>query len=100
MKHLSDCLTAVVEHGAQDLGGHDQAAGLRLDGDISCHQAHVLELLLELSVLLQMHTCTMMLPCQAWRCASSTTHAQRMTAAGGNQPAGLDVHLIAESLER
>lgn len=100
MKHLSDCLAAIVEHGAQDLGGHDQAAGFRLDGDIPCHQAHVLELLLELSILLQSHTCMMMLSGQAWRCGSIATHARRMIVAGGPPPAGPDVHLIAESLER
>ena len=41
-----------VQHGPQDLGGHDDAGGVGIDGHVARHQAHVAELLGELPVLL------------------------------------------------
>ena len=41
-----------VQHAAQDLGGHDNAAGVLVDGDIPSHQPHILKLLAQLSELL------------------------------------------------
>ena len=36
---------APVEHGAQDLGGHDDAARVGVDGDIARHETDVLKFL-------------------------------------------------------
>lgn len=41
-----------VEHAAKDFGGHDHDLGVGVDGDVSSHQAHVVELLLQLPKLL------------------------------------------------
>ncbi len=43
---------APVEHGAQDFGGHDDAARVGVDGHVTCHQPHVLKLLAQLPELL------------------------------------------------
>jgi hypothetical protein len=42
----------MVQHAPKDFRGHDQAAGIGIDGDIACHQPHIPKLLLELAVLL------------------------------------------------
>lgn len=38
---VADDIGALVQHAAQDLGGHDQARGLRLDAHIPGQQAHL-----------------------------------------------------------
>ena len=43
---------APIEHRAQDLGGHDDAACLLIERHITCHQPHIRELLSQLPVLL------------------------------------------------
>lgn len=45
-------LGASVKHSAENLGGHDKARGVRAERDVAGHQADVLKLLAELSVLL------------------------------------------------
>ena len=50
--HLAHDFGAAVQHGAQDLGGHDQTAGGGVDGDVARHQADVAELSFEVAVLL------------------------------------------------
>lgn len=50
--HFLENLGASVEHSAENLGGHDEARGIRAERDVAGHQADVLELLAELSVLL------------------------------------------------
>mmetsp|Transcript_8957 Transcript_8957/g.23121 ORF Transcript_8957/g.23121 Transcript_8957/m.23121 type:complete len:409 (-) Transcript_8957:529-1755(-) len=50
--HLTANLRSAVEHGPQDLGGHDHARGVWVDRHISRHQADVLELVLQVAVLL------------------------------------------------
>ena len=41
-----------VEHAAEDLCCHDNAASVWVDGDVPCHQPHILKLLTELSEFL------------------------------------------------
>lgn len=50
--HFTGHFATVVEHTPEDLCGHDEAGGSLIDGDIARHQADVLELLLQLSILL------------------------------------------------
>jgi hypothetical protein len=50
---LPDDLAPIVEHGAQNFRGHDKAAGVGVDGHISRHETHILELLLEFPVFLR-----------------------------------------------
>ena len=51
---LADNFRAIVQHGAQDLRGHDQARGIRIDGDIASQQSHVPELLIQLPIFLHL----------------------------------------------
>jgi len=50
--HLAHHLAPAVEHRAQDLRRHHEAARVHVDGHVAREQAHVAELLLELAVLL------------------------------------------------
>ena len=50
--HLPHDLAAAVQHGPQDLCGHDEAGCARIDCDVTGHETNVGELLVELSVLL------------------------------------------------
>lgn len=36
-RNLPHNLTSTVEHRSEDFGGHDEARGAGIDGDISCH---------------------------------------------------------------
>jgi len=44
-------LTYAVEHGAKDLGSHNEAGGIRLDLDVARQQAHVLKDITKVTVL-------------------------------------------------
>ena len=45
---VSDGVAPVVEHRPEDLGGHDQASGGRIDLDVAGHQTNVVETILEI----------------------------------------------------
>mmetsp|Transcript_75971 Transcript_75971/g.232528 ORF Transcript_75971/g.232528 Transcript_75971/m.232528 type:complete len:210 (-) Transcript_75971:70-699(-) len=51
-RHLPADIGAAVQHGPQDLGGHDHARGVRVDRHVACHEPDVLELVLQVPVLL------------------------------------------------
>ena len=50
--HLTDSFALIVEHLTEDFSGHDEAAGVRIDCDIPCHQTHITKLLEQLPVFL------------------------------------------------
>jgi nanoRNase/pAp phosphatase (c-di-AMP/oligoRNAs hydrolase) len=43
---VPDGVTSVVEHRPEDLGGHDQASGSRIDLDVAGHQTNVVKAIL------------------------------------------------------
>ena len=43
---VPDGVTSVVEHRSEDLGGHDQASGSRIDLDVAGHQTNVVKAIL------------------------------------------------------
>mmetsp|Transcript_106651 Transcript_106651/g.306834 ORF Transcript_106651/g.306834 Transcript_106651/m.306834 type:complete len:360 (-) Transcript_106651:293-1372(-) len=50
--HLPADVRTPVQHGPQDLGGHDHARRVRVDRDVAGHQPDILELVLQVPVLL------------------------------------------------
>jgi hypothetical protein len=50
--NIAHNVAPAVQHAAQDLGGHNEAGGVGVDGHVPGHEAHVSELLLEVAELL------------------------------------------------
>lgn len=46
-RNLSHHLASTVEHRSKDFGGHDEARGAGIDGDITRHEANIAEFLLK-----------------------------------------------------
>ena len=50
--HLAHDLAAPVQHGPENLGGHDETRRARVDCDVARHQANIRKFLVKLSVFL------------------------------------------------